>query len=89
MIKIDRSFVKAISTNSDAGVVEAVLDVARRICARTVADGIEDNAELRRLKQVWVELGQGYYFSRPVPAGKIRELLDEEPVGDMLVVAPH
>ncbi len=83
LIKIDRSFVQAMNTEADAGVVEAVLDVARRIDAKTVAEGIEDTTELRALKQLGVELGQGYYFSRPIEAAKMLKLLEDELVGDM------
>ena len=67
----------------DAGVVEAVLDVARRVEAKALAEGIEDTNELRLLKQLGVELGQGYYFSRPVPAAKIRQLLVDEQSADL------
>ncbi|MEM7285055.1 MAG: EAL domain-containing protein [Actinomycetota bacterium] len=83
IIKIDRSFVRAMDTEDDAGVVEAVLDVARRVEAKALAEGIEDTNELRLLKQLGVELGQGYYFSRPVPAAKIRQLLVEEQSADL------
>jgi diguanylate cyclase (GGDEF)-like protein/PAS domain S-box-containing protein len=78
LIKIDRSFVQAMNTEDDAGVVEAVLDVAARIGAQTVAEGIENADELRQLKQFGVELGQGYYFSKPVPADRLKELLVDE-----------
>ena len=83
IIKIDRSFVRAMDTEDDAGVVEAVLDVARRVEAKALAEGIEDTNELRLLKQLGVELGQGYYFSRPVPAAKIRQLLVDEQSADL------
>ncbi len=83
IIKIDRSFVQAMNTDADAGVVEAVLDVARRIGAQTVAEGIEDAAEHHNLKQLGVELGQGYYFSRPVPADRMEALLRDERDADL------
>ena len=83
IIKIDRSFVRAMDTEDDAGVVEAVLDVARRVEAKALAEGIEDTNELRLLKQLGVDLGQGYYFSRPVPAAKIRQLLVDEQSADL------
>ncbi|MGI9622217.1 MAG: putative bifunctional diguanylate cyclase/phosphodiesterase [Acidimicrobiales bacterium] len=76
LIKIDRSFVQALGTDDDAGVVEAVLDLAGRIGASTVAEGIEESEELEALKSLGVNLGQGYYFSRPVPVGEIIGLLE-------------
>ncbi len=78
IIKIDRSFVQAMNTDADAGVVEAVLDVSRRIGAKTVAEGIEDATEHQYLKQLGVEMGQGYYFSRPVPIDRLESLLRDE-----------
>jgi len=83
LIKIDRSFVKAMDTESDAGVVEAVLDVSRRINAGTIAEGVEYSAELHRLQELGVEFAQGYYFSRPVPAETLLRLLEDELVGTM------
>ncbi len=88
LIKIDRSFVKAMDTESDAGVVEAVLDVSRRINAKTIAEGVEYSTELRRLKELGVEFAQGYYFSRPVPADKLVRLLQDELVGNMPAPQP-
>ena len=55
--------------------MQAVLNVASSIHAKTVAEGIEDTSELRLLKDLGVDLGQGYYFSRPVPEAQLLELL--------------
>jgi diguanylate cyclase (GGDEF)-like protein/PAS domain S-box-containing protein len=89
IIKIDPSFVQAMNTADDAGVVEAVLDVSRRIEARTLAEGIENVDELRQLKQMGVELGQGYYFSRPIPAEKLQALLVDEQSADLPLRTDH
>jgi len=83
IIKIDRAFVQALNTDADAGVIEAVLDVARRIGAKTVAEGIEETNEARSLRAIGVELGQGYYFSRPVEAARLIGLLEDERSGKM------
>jgi diguanylate cyclase (GGDEF)-like protein/PAS domain S-box-containing protein len=78
LIKIDRSFVTALGDTRDSSVVKAVLDVAASIEAKTVAEGIEDAGELGLLKELGVDLGQGYYFSRPVPEQQLLGLLSSE-----------
>jgi diguanylate cyclase (GGDEF)-like protein/PAS domain S-box-containing protein len=78
LIKIDRSFVQAMGQTGNTGVVQAILDVARNVNASTVAEGIEDTNEQRMLRDLGVELGQGYYFSRPVPVAKLTQLLEDE-----------
>ena len=83
LIKIDRSFVSALGTDQDAGVVEAVLDVASRVGATTVAEGIEETSQARLLRQMGVNMGQGYYFARPLPEDKLIKYLEDELVGDM------
>lgn len=81
LIKIDRAFVTALGETGDPGVVQAVLDVASSIGAKTVAEGIEHTIELKRLKKLGVELGQGYYFCRPVPEPELRRVLLNELTG--------
>ncbi len=78
LIKIDRSFVTKLGDTKDATVVQAVLNVAASINAKTVAEGIEDTGELRLLKDLGVDLGQGYYFSRPVPEEQLLLLLSQD-----------
>lgn len=82
LIKIDRSFVTALGATKDTSMVKAVLDVAASIHAQTVAEGIEDTGELHLLKDLGVDLGQGYYFSRPVPEAQLLEILanDASPI---------
>ena len=45
----------------------------------TVAEGIEDPSMLSELRQAGCEMGQGYYFSRPLPAEELATLLVVEP----------
>jgi EAL domain-containing protein (putative c-di-GMP-specific phosphodiesterase class I) len=78
LIKIDRSFVQTMGASGNTGVVQAVLDMARNVGASTVAEGIEDTNEARMLRELGVELGQGFYFSRPVPEKKLIQLLEDE-----------
>ena len=83
LIKIDRSFVTALGESRDSTMVRAVLDMAHSIKAQTIAEGIEDSTELGLLDKLGVDLGQGYYFARPVPVSQLRGLLENELAPDV------
>lgn len=67
-LKIDQSFV--ISMNScqeDEKIVSAVIRLANSLGFGVVAEGIEDHATAHKLASMGCRVGQGYYYSRPVP----------------------
>lgn len=67
-MKIDRSFVKDLSTEPDAEVlIGAMIALARSFGMKSVAEGVERAEDLERLAQLGCEIAQGYYFSRPLP----------------------
>jgi diguanylate cyclase (GGDEF)-like protein len=74
-IKIDRSFVAAIEEIADRSIVEAVVALAHGLGIGVVAEGIETERQAERLRELGCDLGQGYLFSRPVPAAKTGGLL--------------
>ena len=72
VLKIDKSFVDRLVDGPnraapDGGVIRTIMGLARDLGATTVAEGIEHAAQLRRLRELGCRLGQGYYFSRPIP----------------------
>ncbi len=79
-IKIDRSFVSDLTGNSqNAAIVEAVLAMGNSLGLPTAAEGIEDDTHLETLREKGCVLGQGYHFSRPVPAADVGRLITEIP----------
>ncbi len=68
-LKIDRSFVKDITTNpDDAAIAEIIIDIARSLKMDVIAEGVETRAQMQFLSfNNCVEM-QGYLFSRPVRA---------------------
>jgi len=74
-IKIDRSFVRNLGRDpqSDA-IVEAILLLGRRLNLRVVAEGVEDEAQLERLRELRCPLVQGYLTGRPMSAEMARAL---------------
>ena len=80
VIKMDHSLIASMADGPrGVAVVGGILDLARRLGAVTVAEGIEDPSMLSELRQAGCEMGQGYYFSRPLPAEELATLLVVEP----------
>jgi len=68
-LKIDRSFVDELGAGSDDSVIVAgVVGLAHGLGLRVVAEGVETLGQLERLHDLGCDLGQGYYFARPLPA---------------------
>ena len=68
-LKIDRSFVCDMVNNpNDAVIVRAIIQMARSLNLRTIAEGVEDETLLAFLRIQYCDEAQGYYFSRPLPA---------------------
>jgi len=79
VLKIDRSFVEALSdTPTERALVATILQLGRTLHMRTIAEGIETETQARALVEMDCEHGQGYYFSRPVPARQFERLLGAE-----------
>ena len=75
IIKIDRSFVAEMRNSTTAeALVRMVIDLAKVLDLRTVAEGIEDEAQAEQLSTLLCDEGQGYFFARPQPAAEIRAL---------------
>jgi diguanylate cyclase len=76
-LKIDQPFVHDLTTDSDdAGIVTAVIGMGKSLHMRVVAEGIETREQLEILQEYSCAQGNGYYFSRPVPAEEFGQLLE-------------
>ena len=72
ILKIDRSFVRELDRDEqNASMVSAMIALASNLGMTPLAEGIETEAEWHALTERGCELGQGYFFSRPVPAAEI------------------
>ena len=72
VLKIDRSFVSGVHEDpQSASIVTAFLELARGLGMTTLAEGIETAEELAFLRERGCSLGQGFYFSKPVPPEEI------------------
>ncbi|GAA4960409.1 putative bifunctional diguanylate cyclase/phosphodiesterase [Actinoplanes utahensis] len=71
-LKIDRSFVMRMCENTrDETIVRAVVDLARNLRLRVVAEGVETESALRTLGELGCHEAQGYHISRPLPAAEL------------------
>jgi diguanylate cyclase (GGDEF)-like protein len=82
-LKIDRAFVRELMTHSDArAIVRTIVELARLLGMRTVAEGVEEPAQLEVLRRAGCSSVQGYLLARPAPALALRRLIDQwDPAG--------
>jgi EAL domain-containing protein (putative c-di-GMP-specific phosphodiesterase class I) len=66
ILKIDRSFVQRISETGDGAVARAIIGLSKALRLSTVAEGIEEAEQAAALAALGCELGQGYYFAKPI-----------------------
>ncbi|MEX0901374.1 MAG: GGDEF domain-containing phosphodiesterase [Pseudohongiellaceae bacterium] len=75
-IKIDRHFVQNISCPWGEAIISATATLADKLGLKTVAEGIEDEAQYRKCLELGINYGQGYYIARPMPEDDFRVWID-------------
>lgn len=79
-IKIDRAFTSAMEAEERPRlVIQAILALVGAIGLDVIAEGVASSDQLAMLRRMGCPLGQGYYFSPPLPAGALDELLRSDP----------
>lgn len=78
-LKIDKSFVNdlGLSTNADS-IIAAVIALAKSLQLGVIAEGVENEQQVKQLLRKGCYQAQGYYFSKPVVASSFRELMLNE-----------
>jgi EAL domain-containing protein (putative c-di-GMP-specific phosphodiesterase class I) len=76
VLKIDRSIVAGLDDDPVlTTLVRSLVDFGRGLHAKVVAEGVETAAEAARLRELGVDLGQGWYFGRPGPPEALTEVI--------------
>lgn len=79
-IKIDKSFVGRVNAHEDSTLIlDAVLDLARKLSISIVAEGVETQFQLDYLTRNNITFLQGYYFFKPVTFNELKEILLSKP----------
>ena len=78
-LKMDMKFIQNVkSNNRNFRMIELILDIADYIGVPVIAEGVEDETQLKLLKEAGCAIVQGYYFSRPVPPEEFEELIRKD-----------
>ena len=76
ILKVAKSFIDGVAhQGEEASLTAAVVDLAHVLDLTAVAEGIEEPEQWQRLRELGCELGQGFFFARPVPAEEIWQLI--------------
>ncbi|WP_395703106.1 putative bifunctional diguanylate cyclase/phosphodiesterase [Aquabacterium sp.] len=75
-LKIDRAFVRELMTRHDArAIVKTILELAQTLGMSTIAEGVEEPAQLALLREAGCDAIQGFMVARPMPRGDFLRLL--------------
>ncbi len=84
-LKIDRSFVSPIDKDGgNTEIVQTVLALARNLGLKTVAEGIETEAQMKALKKLGCDGGQGFLLAKPMMFNELRDFLSDHESVDIL-----
>jgi EAL domain-containing protein (putative c-di-GMP-specific phosphodiesterase class I) len=79
-VKIDQSFVRGREfARKDVAILQTIIHLCEELSMEVVAEGVETPAQLEQLRALGCGLGQGYHFSRPLPAAEMELLLERDP----------
>jgi EAL domain-containing protein (putative c-di-GMP-specific phosphodiesterase class I) len=78
-LKIDRSFVTPLGTDARSGeLARTIILMGANLGMGVIAEGIETAAQRDYLREAGCTYGQGYFFSRPVPAAEAEKILSRD-----------
>ena len=79
-LKIDRSFICDITSNiDDREITKAIIAMGQNLNLKVLAEGVEDESQVKLLRESGCDYIQGYYYSKPVPAADVLPFLEQRP----------
>lgn len=80
-LKIDRSFVKEVGENGEnSEILQTIISLAKNLKMKVIAEGIETENQLRLLRNLGCDYGQGYLMSKPLPKDQAEPLLYQKQI---------
>ncbi|HSK82395.1 MAG TPA: EAL domain-containing protein [Rubrobacter sp.] len=77
-VKVDRTFVKGLGGNAtDTALVRMIIELCHTLGIEVLAEGVETSDQAALLRDMGCDLGQGYYFARPLRSEELAEQLPE------------
>lgn len=76
-LKIDQTFVKDLDEPTNAAITKTIVALAQSLKMKTIAEGVETEAQKDFLRELQCDEAQGYLFSKPLPADQITQLLEK------------
>jgi diguanylate cyclase (GGDEF)-like protein len=84
ILKIDRSFIETMTSNSDQGeLVRGIVSIAKRLGLEIVSEGIETQDQYNALLDLQCDYGQGFLFSKAIPAEEVLAMFSAELRGSL------
>jgi diguanylate cyclase (GGDEF)-like protein len=78
-LKIDRTFIAASARSRESDpLIQTLIQLGRSLGLRTVAEGIEDEAQLAHLRELGCDAGQGYLFAPPLEVAALERVLADQ-----------
>ena len=85
-LKIDRTFIAASARSRESDpLIQTLVQLGRALGLRTVAEGIEDEAQLAHLRELGCDTGQGYLFAPPLEVAALERILADAGRRDRVV----
>ncbi|WP_119065771.1 putative bifunctional diguanylate cyclase/phosphodiesterase [Rubrobacter indicoceani] len=78
-LKVDRSFIARLAPGDEAEIVQTIVTLAHNLGLDVVAEGIETESHLERLRDMGCDFGQGFLFSKPLDKTSLQKLLELDP----------
>ena len=78
-MKIDAKFMRSVSEEKgNVWLLGVLTDIARHLNVPTIFEGVEEEAQVRMIRENGGDMIQGYYFSKPLPAAQFEKLIEKD-----------
>lgn len=84
VLKIDQVFVKGIEEEDASPFVGTMVGLGQALGLQTIVEGIETKEQLERLRELGCEIGQGFYFAKPLTQSQAAQLVERQAAGKVV-----